>query len=245
VWQPTETQSYYVSYSRSFQPSAEAFALAASNAGNAPEITRNIEVGTKLDLLGGNLNFTAAVFNLERSNIKNTDPADPTRLINVGRQRTNGLELAANGRLPGRWDVSAGYAFLDAKMVESVAFTSTVEEPVAAIPALGKVPSLTPRHSAFVWGMKHIGEFAGGQLRLGGGLNYVAERYTSLTNQVTLPSYVTADLAGSFDTGRYEVAVNLKNVADRVYYVSSHGSNDNLILPGPPRQLQVTLRARF
>jgi catecholate siderophore receptor len=245
VWQPTDTQSYYVSYSRSFQPSAEAFALTASNAENAPEMTRNIEVGTKLDLLDGELNFTAAVFNLERSNIKNTDPADPTRQINVGRQRTNGLELAANGRLPGRWDVSAGYAFLDAKMVESLAFSSTTQEPVAAIPALGKVAALTPRHSAFLWAMKNLGEFAGGKLRLGGGLNYMAQRYTSLTNEVTLPAYVTADLAGSYDTGRYEVAMNLKNVTDRTYYISAHGSNDNLILPGPPRQLQVTLRARF
>jgi catecholate siderophore receptor len=34
-------------------------------------------------------------------------------------------------------------------------------------------------------------------------------------------------------------------VANRKYYVSSHGSNDNLILPGSPRALQVTLRTHF
>ncbi|MDH6590942.1 catecholate siderophore receptor [Variovorax sp. TBS-050B] len=51
VWQPGDAQSYYVSYSRSFQPSAETFALSASNAGSEPEITVNKEIGAKLDFL--------------------------------------------------------------------------------------------------------------------------------------------------------------------------------------------------
>lgn len=241
VWQPSDAQSYYVSYSRSFQPSAEAFALAANNAANAPEITQNHEIGTKLDFMNGALSVTAALFNLERSNIKNTDPANPTRQINVGTQRTNGLELTANGRLPGRWDVSAGYAYLAGKMVASVTSAASLQLPVVAVPALGKVPALTPRHSAFVWAMKELGN----GFSLGGGLNYVGERFTSLTNRVTLPAYVTADLAGSYKTGRYEVGVNLKNITDKKYIVSSHGSNDNLILPGAPREVQITLRARF
>lgn len=241
VWQPSDTQSYYVSYSRSFQPSAEAFALAANNTANEPEITQNHEIGTKLDFMNGALSVTAALFNLERSNIKNTDPANPKRQINVGTQRTNGLELTANGRLPGRWDVSAGYAYLAGKMVESVATSSTLQLPVVAVPSLGKVPALTPRHSAFVWVMKELGN----GFSLGGGLNYVGERFTSLTNRVTLPAYVTGDLAGNYKTGRYEIGVNLKNITDKKYFVSSHGSNDNLILPGAPRELQVTLRAKF
>ncbi|MBT2321637.1 TonB-dependent siderophore receptor [Variovorax paradoxus] len=242
VWQPGETQSYYVSYSRSFQPSAETFALSASNADNAPEITVNKEIGAKLDFLDGALNFTAALFNLERSGIKNSDPANPARQINVGTQRTNGLELTLAGKLPGRWDVSAGYAYLDGRMVKSVATVSSLQLPVGApIPVLGKVAPLTPRHSAFVWLMKDLGH----GFSAGGGLNYVAARYASLTNLVTLPGYVTADLAGSYKTDRYEVALNLKNVFDKKHYISAHGSVDNLILPGAPRELQVTLRAKF
>ena len=241
VWQPADAQSYYLSYSRSFQPSAETFALAANNAGNKPEVTRNIEVGGKFDFLDGAFNLTAALFNMERSNIKNTDPANPTRQINVGTQRTNGLELAASGRLPGQWDMSAGYAYLDGEMVASIASVSTLQLPVVAVPSLGKVPALTPRHSAFLWAMKGLG----GGFSLGGGLNYGGERFTSLTNRVTLPSYLTADLTGNYKAGRYEWGVNLKNLTNRSYIVSSHGSNDNLILPGPPRELQVALRVKF
>ena len=76
MWQPSDTVSYYVSYSKSFQPSAEAFALAANITAAEPEITQNKEIGVKLDLLGGKL-MTGALFNLERTNIKNTDPANP------------------------------------------------------------------------------------------------------------------------------------------------------------------------
>ncbi|SEJ57739.1 MULTISPECIES: TonB-dependent siderophore receptor [unclassified Variovorax] len=242
VWQPSDTQSYYVSYSRSFQPSAETFALSTGNTANDPEITVNKEIGAKLDFLDGALNLTAAVFNLERSGIKNSDPANPARQINVGTQRTNGMELALAGKLPGRWDVSAGYAYLDGRMVKSLATVSSLQLPVGApLPVQGKIAPLTPRHSAFVWLMKDLGN----GLSAGGGVNYVAARYASLSNLVTLPSYVMADLAASYKTGRYEVSVNLKNISNRKYYVSAHGSVDNLIMPGPGRELQVALTAKF
>lgn len=241
VWQPGDTVSYYVSYSKSFQPSGEAFALAASNTANEPEITQNKEIGVKLDLLDGRLNVTGALFNLERTNIKNTDPTNPARQINVGTQRTNGFELTANGRLPGRWDVSAGYAYLDGRMTKSLATTGSLQLPTAAIAAQGKVPALTPRNSAFLWAMKDLGH----GLRLGGGMSYVGARFTSLTNLVTLPAYTTVDAALQYTLGAWDVDVNVKNLANRKYYVSAHGSNDNLILPGSPRSVQVTLRRHF
>ncbi|RZJ61441.1 MAG: TonB-dependent siderophore receptor [Acidovorax sp.] len=241
VWQPSEALSYYVSYSKSFQPSAETFALAANNIGAEPEITENKEIGVKLDMLDGRLNFTGALFNLERTNIKNTDPTNPSRQINVGTQRTNGLELTANGRLPDRWDVSAGYAWLDGRMTRSLATTGSLQLPTAAIAAHGKVAALTPRNSAFLWAMKDLGH----GLRVGGGVNYVGARFTSLTNLVTLPGYTTLDAALQYTLGPWDLDVNIKNLANRKYYVSSHGSNDNLILPGSPRAVQVTLRTRF
>ncbi|MGR4870552.1 TonB-dependent receptor [Variovorax sp. LARHSF232] len=242
VWQPTPAQSYYVSWSRSFQPSGENFALSTSTVDADPEVTVNREIGAKFELLDGQLNFTTALFNLERSGMKNTDPNNPRRQINVGTQRTNGLELALNGRLPGRWDLSAGYAFLDAEMTKSIATVSQQQLPIGApIPVQGQTAPLTPRNSAFVWAMKELGH----GFSAGGGLNYVGERYASLTNRVTLPAYMTADLAANYKAERYEVQLNLKNITDKDYYISGHGSVDNLVLPGPGREVQLTLRAKF
>ncbi len=240
VWQPSEQVSYYVSYSKSFQPSGETFALAANNTANEPEITQNKEIGVKLDLLDGRLNLTGALFHLERTNIKNTDPSNPARQINVGTQRTNGLELTGSGRLSG-WDVSAGYAYLNGRMTKSLASAASSQLPVVNVPSQGKVAALTPRNSAFLWAMKDVGH----GLRLGGGVSHVGERYTSLTNLVTLPAYTTVDAALQYTLGQWGLDVNVKNLTNRKYYVSAHGSNDNLILPGSPRALQVTLRTRF
>src|SRR5256885_16703859 len=53
VWQPDAVQSYYLSVSRSYQPSAEMFALSATNAAIKPESTTNYEVGGKWDLMDG------------------------------------------------------------------------------------------------------------------------------------------------------------------------------------------------
>ena len=98
-----------------------------------------------------------------------------------GHAAHGGLELTTSGRLPGRWDVSTCYAWLDGRMTKSLATTGSLQLPVAAIPALGKVPALTPRNSAFLWAMKDLGH----GLRVGGGVNYVGTRFTSLTNLVT------------------------------------------------------------
>ena len=133
------------------------------------------------------------------------------------------------------------YAYLDGRTTKSLATTSSSQLPVVAVPALGKVPSLTPRNSASVWVMKDLGQ----GLRLGGGVSHVGERFTSLTNLVTLPAYTTFDAALQFALGEWDLDVNVKNLTNRKHYVSAHGSNDNLILPGSPRAVQVTLRTHF
>lgn len=241
IWQPSETASYYLSFSQSFQPSGEAFAISASNAANEPEATQNREIGTKLDFVDGAISVTGALFNLERTNIKTTDPANPTRLINTGKQRTNGVELTANGRLPEGWDLLAGYAYLDGRIVESKTSVASPQTPVVRIPLQGKRPSLTPTHSAFVWAVKELGH----GFSVGGGVNYVGERFASPSNAVVLPDYWTADLAAFYRTKQYDISLNLKNVTNKEYIISSHGSNDNLILPGPPIGVAVSVRYKF
>ena len=241
VWQPSEFASYYVSYSKSYQPSGEAFPLAGNNVNNAPEQTRNLEVGTKFDFLQGAFSVTGAVFDLERSDIKTADPANPGVLINVGKQRTRGLELTASGRLPDGWDLSAGYAYLDARITESTSRVSSPQTPVVLIPIQGNRPGLTPKHAASLWLVKQLG----GGFSAGGGLNYVADSYASASNAVVIPSYLTMDLAAYYRSKRFDAALNLKNVTNEKYIVSAHGSNDNLLTPGAPREIQLSLTYKF
>ena len=241
VWQPGGTQSYYASWSRSFQPSGENFALAANNADLAPETTRNTEVGAKYDLWGGRANASVSLFRLERDNIKTSDPIT-NRIVPVGTQRTDGLELTFNADLHDGWKMMAGYAWLDATITDSIAVDRSVNAPgtttASAVAVKGKRATLTSRNTANLWLTKDLGH----GFTVGGGANAVGSRYANPGNTVVLPGYVTADAMAAYRTGRYEVQLNVNNIGDTRYIVSGHGSSPNLSLPGAPRNVALTLR---
>lgn len=230
VFQPTESQSYYVSFSKSFQPSAESFPLAANNAQIAPEETTNKEIGAKFDFFDGRASASAALFQLERTNIKSTDPAAPGVLVPVGVQRTDGLELTFAGELPQGWQIWSGYAYLDARVTSS------------PTPGLqGKRATLTSEHSANLWLTKALGN----GWRAGAGINYVGDRMADPANTVTLPGYTTMDAMVGYKWQKLDLQLNLLNLFDRKYIVSGHGSSANLNLPGAPRSVQLTARYSF
>jgi catecholate siderophore receptor len=239
VYQPDATQSYYAAFSRSFQPSAENFALAANNAQIAPEQTTNREVGGKFDFLKGALTATASLFRLERTNIKSTDPVTNT-LLPIGVQRTDGLELTLAGRIAHDWQAWAGYAFLDARITDSPALDSS-DNVVKRVPVEGKRATLTPRHSANLWITRSIGT----QWRAGAGVNAVAQRFANPGNTVALPGFATVEAMVGYEVAGLELQLNVKNLLDRRYIVSGHGSSPNLNLPGAPRTALLTARYRF
>ncbi|MEG0963870.1 MAG: TonB-dependent siderophore receptor [Pseudomonas sp.] len=233
VFQPDQVQSYYVSVSRSYQPSSEVFALSTGNQGLEPEETTNYEVGAKWDLLDSRLAVTAALFRLERTNMKTTDPANPANLVLAGEQRTDGFEATVSGQLTDKWQVYGGFAFLDAEITKSNSRTNGVANE-------GQTPTLTPRTSANLWLVRSLNE----TWRVGMGANYVDERYTALDNVVVMPSYTTVDAALLYNQPKWDAALRLRNVFDRDYYASAHGSVD-LITPGAPRTLELSTNYRF
>lgn len=233
TWQPTDWQAYYVSWTRSFQPSGEAFALALNNANLAPERTTNYEIGAKLDLLDRRASFTASVFQIERTNIKATDPVT-LQLIPVGTQRTQGIELTFNADLTNGWRAIAGYSYMDGEITKSVA----IDQGQAV---QGKHSTLTPRHMANLWVTKEYGPFGGGA-----GANYVGDRFANPGNTVTLPSYATADAAAWYRIDKHAILrLNVYNLFDKKYIVSGHGSSPFLNTPGAPRATVVTANYTF
>ena len=230
VWQPTPAQSYYVSWNKSYQPSGETFALSTSSADIAPEKTINREIGAKFDLFDGKLSTTISAFNLKRSDIKATDPI-LLKVVPVGVQRTRGIEISAQLELSQGWQAIASYAYLDARIIRSPALDS-------GVPIQGNRPTLTPVNSASLWLMRSFGDRFG----LGGGVNYVGDRQANLANSVVLPEYITADAMAWARMGKLKAQLNIRNIFDRDYFVSGHGTVGNLNMPGAPRSAMLTLR---
>ena len=227
--QPDDAQSYYVSWSRSFQPSAETFALAANNTDIAPEQTTNREMGAKYTLFGGKLSVQAAAFILRRTGIKGTDPVTQ-RMVPIGTQRTRGVEISAALDLPENFRAIAGYSHLDTRVTES------------ATPSLiGRRATLTPLNSANLFLTKTIATRYG----LGGGVNYVGDRWADPANTTVLPSYVTFDALAWAQVGPVRLQLNAYNITNKRYIIAGHGTSPILNLPGAPRSVIGTARFSF
>jgi len=228
VVQPSSTASFYASYSYTFLPSGQTLGLARNTAQVAPENARNYETGAKLDLLDRRLSVTAAVFRLNRNNVKNTDPSDPTRLVLTGQQRTEGVQFSAAGNLSRRWKITGGYANLVARVTQDT----------ASAPA-GRQVGLVPRHHGTLWTTYDFTDRFGA----GTGIIHQASVFTSFTNQVRVPAFTRADALAYYNLGPYRLALHVDNVFDTKYYPTANG--DNNISPGAPRTAHLSLRASF
>lgn len=227
VFQPDEAQSYYASWSSSFQPSAETFALAANNADIAPEKTTNKEIGAKYTLLDNRLSIQIAGFILKRTGIKGSDPANPQVVVPIGTQRTRGVEVSGALDLPSGFRAIVGYAYLDGEVTKS-----------ANALFVGKGSTLTPKNSANVFLTKSFD----GRFGVGAGANYVGNRWADPANTTVLEHYITADAMAWAQVGPARLQINLYNVFDKNYIVSGHGTSAILNLPGAPRTVLGTIR---
>jgi catecholate siderophore receptor len=228
IFQPKSQLSLYSSYSYTFLPSGQTLGLAANTVELGPENARNYEVGAKAEILQGNLTIAAALFRLDRSNMKNVDPNDPTRLVLTGQQRTEGVTLTAAGRLGRRVDIYGGYGNFDARITRTI----------TAAPA-GRRPGLVPQRQGSLW----VAAAVSRRLRLAGGVVAQSATFTSFTNAVTLPGFTRVDGAVFYRLGGVTLSLNAANLTNVRYYPTANG--DNNISPGAPRSLQFTTRMTF
>jgi len=116
IFKPAATMSTYLTYASSLQAGDLAPGTAA-NAGSSlpPYRSEQYELGYKASF--GKIDFTAAVFRLERP-FATIDPADQTFKI-TGQQVNRGLELSSVGALTESLTMYGGITFLDAKLEDT------------------------------------------------------------------------------------------------------------------------------
>lgn len=228
IYKPQPDVSIYGSYSRSFLPrSGDQFlTLSVTQQNLEPEEFTNHEVGAKWDIRP-DLNVTAAVFRLDRTNATTPDPLNPTVTINVGATRTEGFELALTGRVMPNWQVSGGYSWQDARLQGNDSVR------------LGQ----TPKQQISVWNRYDISR------RLGFGLGVIhqSSQFAAIRTSATttrLPGFTRVDAAVFYrvsDTVRMQL--NIENLLDESYVSDAH--NNFNISTGAPLNARLTLSARF
>ncbi len=237
VWQPDKAQSYYFSYGKSFNPSAESLSLSANNANLPPEQNHNYEIGAKWDLFDGKLSATAAVFRLEKTNARTTSPLDSNLQVLAGEQRTDGFEAGLAGTLLPKWDVSLTYAYLDSQITKS---TTTATGSVSGLlkSYAGMSAVNVPEHSGVAWSTYHLTD----NWEVGGGVYYASQRYADSVNEAVLPGYARLDAVVAYHQKHFDVQLNVFNLTDSVYYESGQ---TNSALPGMPVSGQLTVGFKY
>jgi len=227
VWQPTDWQSYYVSYGTSFNPSLEALTLTNGQQNTPPEHNRSYEIGSKWDLLNGGLSITQSLFNIDKTNARTLTSTGEYTLD--GDVRVRGYQLGVAGHITRQWQMFGGYTYMDGTVQK--AFDGTTGNQLAN----------TPHHMLTLWTTYDFTP----AWQVGGGPSYVSSRYAANNNLVQVGGYVRWDVMAAYHQKRYDIQFNVQNMFDKKYYDALIPSDGGRAVPGLGRTFIATLNYRF
>ena len=228
--------SLYASYSESFRPNTS---IATPIGDLPPEEGKAYEIGTKFQ--NDNLTSTVALFDIDKKNVQTSEACGDETCTRVsGKVRSRGVEVDVTGQLDAFWSVTGSYAYTD---------TEVLEDPVLK----GQPIDGVSKHTAALYLTRDFGQVGIGELRAGAGARY-ASRWGvnngsagAANREYYLPSSKVADAFVSYKMKLAErdltLQLNVKNIFDERYYVSSSGTGSPAIVIGEPRQ--VVARAKF
>ncbi|MBS0521999.1 MAG: TonB-dependent siderophore receptor [Proteobacteria bacterium] len=229
IWQPTQEQTYYVSYSTSFNPSLEQL---VSTTGVSqplpPETNESIEGGAKLGLLDDNLSLTGALFQITKQNARSQN--NDGTFTATGTIRVRGVRTGVAGRITPEWQVFGGYTYLDAVILNGIGVGTTGNQPIN-----------TPRDSANLWTTYTFD----GKYEIGGGATYIGQRYANNTDSTVVPGFVRFDATAAYRQPTYDVRLNVFNVLNATYYDQIIASDGGRVVPGSGLTAMLTLTHRM
>ena len=213
----------YISYATSFMPSS---GVDSNSRPLQPTRGKQVEAGIKYQPQGTRTSFTAAIFDLRKSNVLTTDQLTLDQR-QIGLVRSRGLELEAKAELARSLNVIAAYTVLDMKVLES-----------ADRSEFGKMPIQVPKQSASVWldYAMHNG------IGFGGGVRYICRRWNDVGNTSAEGGVALLDATLHYTTGPWRLALSASNLADRRYAASRAY---NSYYPGNERTMVASVKYQF
>ncbi|MDH2926878.1 TonB-dependent siderophore receptor [Lonepinella koalarum] len=222
VYKFTPNLAVYANYAESFRPQ---YAIANAVDPNLPaEQGKSIEIGTKYE--SSNINATLALFNINKKNVAETDANN--NLYIAGKQRSRGIEVDINGYITDKLSASLTYTYTKVENRQNDSFPS----------AVGKQLIGVPKHQGALFLSYDLGNFLGGDWRIGGGARYLGSWHaydSSYTTSYKIPDATIYDAFLAYETKlaskKVSLQLNGKNLSDKVYYQSTAGNIDTFITP--------------
>lgn len=222
VYKPTENGSIYASFATSANPvgvdqgdGGEPLSTSSQQANDLdPEKARTFEIGTKWDLFNNRANLTAAIFRTEKQNTRIAIDANTS--TNAGESKVDGFEVGFNGKVTDKWEVSAGYSYLDSELTKA-AYNAVAQE--------GKPLPFVAKNSATLWSTYRVLP----KLTLGAGAEYRDKVFTNTNTGTTmledkyLPTYTIYNAMAKYDVNKnVNLQLNINNISDKRYFTSAH-----------------------
>jgi catecholate siderophore receptor len=231
IFKPIDSMSIYTAYSISYLPaSGDQFsALSPGTLILQAQKFESTEVGFKWNI-EPKLLFTAAVYELNRTNVPIADPNNPGFFFASGANQIHGFETAMTGYITPAWQTVFGYAYTDARVTSATSPTIVPGNRVQLVP-----------YNQFAWWNKYqIDSRWAASL----GIVYFSDSYASSDDTVRLPGFWRFD-AGLFAKidETWSAQLNIENIFNTGYWATADGNNN--ISPGQGRTIRVSARARF
>jgi iron complex outermembrane recepter protein len=225
VYAPLSNVSLYASYSRSFLPAPLGNVSPTGQSFLAPEYATQYEAGVKTSNFRNRLSSTLSVFDIRETNVLDPDPTNVNFYVQIGEERSKGVDLDVTGRLANGWNLLFSYEFDQAQIIAD-----------NTLP-VGSMLIDAPRDSGHLWTTYEIGRGRLHRLGFGGGLSAIGKQYGDVDDTFVLPGYATVD-AGLFytphatDRTSWKLSAKIDNLLDRSYYETATGVAE--IRPGAP-----------
>ena len=273
VVKPLPIASVYAAYATSSDPVGSEFDGTSANYGGlapvlngnsnqifGPEKNKAIEVGTKWELFERHLLVTAALFQTEKENAResvNVTPATATArcpypantagtvpCLSAGAAyRIRGIDLEVGGKITDKWSVFGGLVLMQSEVTKSLVapadpqlYTSNVGLPLANI-AHQSFSMLSKYQLTDTW---ELGGQAVYRSKIYGGTLLAANEGTSLPSFWRFDAFAEAKIDKN-----WTVKLFVNNIFNKLYYTALYQSAAPFVLEAPGRTTSLVISARF
>lgn len=227
----------YGQWANALEPGAQLVTLTFAQRNFKLGRAKQKEIGLKGSLPNGLGEFTAAVFDIDRTDVLTRDPANPAQSIQIGEQSSRGIEFTGVLRPAEKWTVEGNLALLNAefeKFYESVAGV--------AVSRAGNLPPDVPEKTANLW----LTYRPNSDWRLSLSSHYVDERSGDNANTATrfMNSYTLFNAMLGYKLCKGELMLSVRNINDKLYADRSYNNASQFML-GEPRTAEIAWHANF
>lgn len=204
-----------------------------------PETIKSYELGTKWQLNDNKLLLTAALFQIDKTDVmevaRGADYSN-TGTPNTGGNRVRGIELGLAGNLTEKLSGQIGLTMMESEITESET-ADNIGKPLANF-ADNKVNALLRYQVA-------------PQFAFGGGMTYTSEMTagqpdSAATDSYTLPGYTIFDLFANYRVNKdLDIQLNVNNVFDKDHYLAVYRGGGAFAYKGDERNIRLTLNYEF